>query len=123
MSSQQALSAAFILSLLGGIFIGLGGVMGMLFFGFPAGWFRMMGGMMGGFGMMMGAAFGVFGIASGVIVILGAVMLRASPKDSSTWGVIILIFSLLSLPSGGGFFIGAILGLVGGILALTWRPS
>jgi hypothetical protein len=36
--------------------------------------------------------------------------------------VIVLVFSLVSLFGGGGFFIGLILGIVGGILAIVWKP-
>ncbi|MEM2738969.1 MAG: DUF6114 domain-containing protein, partial [Candidatus Bathyarchaeia archaeon] len=42
-----------------------------------------------------------------------------------TGSIIVLIFSILSLFVGGtgGFVIGFILGLVGSILGLTWKPS
>jgi len=34
----------------------------------------------------------------------------------------VLVFSVLSLLGMGGFFIGAVFGIVGGMLALTWKP-
>ncbi|MEM4545186.1 MAG: DUF6114 domain-containing protein [Nitrososphaerota archaeon] len=34
-----------------------------------------------------------------------------------------LIFSIISLVSMGGFIIGAILGIVGGALAIAWKPT
>ncbi|MCW6168129.1 MAG: hypothetical protein LVQ64_06835 [Thermoplasmatales archaeon] len=39
-------------------------------------------------------------------------------------GVVVLVCALLSFIGGGGFYIGAILALVGGILAIIWkRPA
>lgn len=95
-------------------------------------WGGMMGGMMGGYQGMMGGmglggglffGMGAFAIASGLAVLLGAAMIYSRPRETSTWGVVILVFSLVSLFGMGGFFIGAILGIVGGILALTWKPT
>ena len=94
------------------------------------------GGMMGGygwgygpgFGMMRGYGFsGIFGIAGvlfGVTVIVSALMLYNNPVDHAKWGMVILIFSVLSIfgSAMAGFGIGLILGLIGGILALTWKP-
>jgi hypothetical protein len=85
------------------------------------------GGMMGrGFGMM-GFAFGMMGFLGlifGVIVIISALMLNSKPQEHTTWGTLILIFSVISLfgSAMGGFGIGLILGIIGGILAITWKP-
>jgi MFS family permease len=81
-------------------------------------------GMMGSmnFGMLFGG-MAILGLASGVIVLVSAILLRSRPKDYTTWRVLILIFSILSFLSMGGFLVGAILGLVGGALTLSWRPS
>ena len=89
-----------------------------------------MGGMMGGYQGMMGGmglgglffGMGAFAIVSGLAVLLGAAMINNRPREISTWGVVILVFSLFSLLGMGGFFIGAILGVIGGVLALTWKP-
>jgi len=35
----------------------------------------------------------------------------------------IFAFSIVSLFGMGGFFVGSILGVLGGILAITWKPS
>jgi hypothetical protein len=127
-------SVAFILSLIAGVFILLGGVMMTLM-----GWSnfcgitgcRNYGGMMGpGFGMVgNGYAYGysgrlgIAGIFFGVAVIFSAMMLYNNPPQHSKWGLIILIFSALSILGStmGGFGIGLILGLIGGVLALTWK--
>jgi hypothetical protein len=52
-------------------------------------------------------------------------MLYNNPVDHTKWGMVIIIFSVLSIFSSAmaGFGIGLILGLIGGILALTWKPS
>ncbi len=83
--------------------------------------------MMGGYyGMMQGYGFGgwfyalaAIGLVSGVIILIGAIMVYTQPGRASTWGVLILVFSLVSFFGMGGFFLGAILGVVGGILAMT----
>jgi hypothetical protein len=136
MSEAEKPTAAFILSLIGGIFILLGGGMMTLM-----GWAgfcgitgcRSYGGMMGpGFGMIgngyaygYSGMFGFAGILFGAGVIIGALMLYNNPFRHSNWGLVILIFSLLSMfgSSMGGFGIGLALGLIGGILAITWKPT
>ncbi|MEM4427768.1 MAG: DUF6114 domain-containing protein [Zestosphaera sp.] len=50
-------------------------------------------------------------------------MSLVTPGRVKTGSILVLIFSILSLFTvGGGFFIGFILGLIGGILGLTWKP-
>jgi CDP-diglyceride synthetase len=88
-----------------------------------------MGGMMSNsHGFTSGGEFEFFGVLSilgllsGVIMIVGAVMLRMHPSDHLIWGAIILIFAVVSFADMGGYFIGAILGIVGGALAISLRP-
>lgn len=91
------------------------------------------GGMMGpGFGMMgngyawgFSGRLGIAGILFGLVVMIGALMLYNNPTQHSTWGLVILIFSVLSILGSamGGFGLGLILGLIGGGLALTWKPA
>jgi len=76
-----------------------------------------------GFASFVVGGLGMFGLISGIIVATSAVMLQTNPARRRTWGVLILIFSVLSFLGTGGFVIGAILGIVGGILTLTWKPS
>jgi hypothetical protein len=66
---------------------------------------------------------GLFGLASGIIVLASAILLMAVPNQRRTWGVLTLVFSVLSFLGLGGFVIGAILGIVGGVLALRWKPK
>ena len=85
--------------------------------------------MMGGYyGMMQGSGFGgwfyglaAIGVISGVIILIGAIMVYTQPSRASSWGALILVFSIVSFFGMGGFFLGAILGVVGGILAMTWK--
>ena len=130
MTNEERPTAAFILSLVAGVFIILGGGMTSLFgYGFMGMMGRngSWGGMMGpGFGMM-GFAFGMMGFLGlifGVIVIISALMLSSKPQEHTTWGTLILIFSVISIfgSAMGGFGIGLILGIIGGILAITWKP-
>jgi len=66
---------------------------------------------------------GLFGLVTGAIVLASAMLLVAVPSQRTTWGVLILVFSALSFLGAGGFVVGAILGIVGGILTLRWKPS
>lgn len=74
-------------------------------------------------GLVSGAVgvLGVLGLAAGIIVLASAVMLRINPGQRKTWGVLILVFSILSFLGLGGFVVGAVLGTVGGIMTLTWK--
>jgi hypothetical protein len=64
---------------------------------------------------------GAFGLVSGAIVLASAVMLLANLGQRRTWGILILVFSILSFIGLGGFIIGAVLGMVGGIMTLRWK--
>jgi hypothetical protein len=51
-------------------------------------------------------------------------MLNSKPQEHTTWGMLIAIFSALSIFGAmGGFGIGLILGLIGGVLAVIWKPA
>lgn len=63
------------------------------------------------------------GIFMGIIVIVSSLLLYRSKVHVGFWGIIILLVSILSFIIGGGFVIGALLGIAGGIIALTWKPS
>jgi len=76
-----------------------------------------------GFASFIIGGLGAFGLISGAIVMGSGVMLQVNPSRRRAWGVLILVFSVLSFLGTGGFVVGAVLGIVGGILALTWKPS
>ena len=69
------------------------------------------------------AFVGAVGLVSGLVVLISGAMLRSNPGQRTLWGVLVLVFSCLSFLGFGGFVIGAILGIIGAIMALTWRPS
>lgn len=129
--AQPCTDAAFILSLVGGILITLGSVfgMGLVAIGRPFFWGMMgyynypymMGGYYNGSYGFYGWMYGLetLGLVVGILVIAFALLMRSKPQGRKTYGVLILVFSIISFVGMGGFFIGAILGLVGGVLALT----
>jgi hypothetical protein len=132
-SVSEIPTASFVLSLIGGLLI-LAGAGMMLTFSSGTPYYGMMGGyggMMGGYyGMMQGFGYGGWfygvaatGLVSGIIVLIGAVMIYTRPDKAPTWGLLVLIFSIISFAGMGGFFLGAILGIAGGILALTWHTQ
>ncbi|MEM4303904.1 MAG: hypothetical protein QXQ70_08440, partial [Candidatus Caldarchaeum sp.] len=112
MTAAEKPTAAFILSLVGGVLILAGGLFGLtawMMWGGMAYW----GGMMGPW-MMMGwwmpwawSALSLTGLVSGIVVIAGALMLQSRPNQAQTWGALILAFSIISIFGMGGFIIGA----------------
>ncbi len=131
-------TAAFVLSLIAGLCILAGSAAVMTTFptgGSPYHYGGMMGGYYGGmmgsyYGMMNGLGFGgggmfyglgAIGLVSGIIILIGAAMIYSKPAQTPTWGTLILAFSIVSFIGMGGFFLGAILGVVGGALALSWK--
>ncbi len=128
MPGEEKPYAAFILSLLSGLLILVSSsfMFGMFSWGFGG---MMGGGMMGAGGMMgpwMGGFFWILPLLSivfGVLILVGAVMLYTKPEQAQSWGIVILVLSVVSLFFGGGFFIGALLGIIGGILALTTKQQ
>jgi len=108
----------------------LGSIIALLLaaFGPPYGAYHGMGpGMMGGYWFGYGSAWlwslTAVSLRCGVIVLIGAIMLNARPADHFTWGVIVLAFSVISFVGMGGYFIGAILGIAGGVLALSYKTT
>lgn len=133
--SNSVVSSSSILSTIAGSLIIIGGLMPLAMQNIP-GYYGMMsrfgtGGMTGGgFGMMMPlqpfmwtaiAVIPVISIGTGVILIIGGYLIYRNPGSADKWGIAILVASVVSLFSMGGFFIGAVLGIIGGILALTRR--
>lgn len=66
---------------------------------------------------------GFLGGLFGFIVLLLAIALFRNPYSHVGYGIAILILSLLSLFGGGGFILGLILGMVGGIMAIIFSPE
>ena len=62
-------------------------------------------------------AVGVIAIAFAILILLGAFLIY-SPGKETVGGIIALVFAALSMITGGGWLIGLILGIAGGILGL-----
>ncbi len=102
-------TAAFVLSLLGGIFALLGGI-GLAILGTILAFFT-------GLGLIL-YIFPIFGL----IIIIGSIMMYSNPKSAKTWGIIVLILGIISMIGIVTAF-GGLLALIGGILAIVWKPS
>jgi len=113
--------AAFILSLLGGIFIAIGGlataVLGAALGALVSLFWR-------GAGALI-AAIAFLGLTFGMIAIVGATMINSGLRDKvRTGSILVIVFSIVGgLFSGVIGIVGLILGLVGGILGLTWQQA
>jgi hypothetical protein len=128
MSSNSMRTTAFILSLIGGIVITVGSLISALLsaFGSPFGYYYGMGpGMMGefwfGYGSGLYSWLSIISLAFGILVVIGAIMLNSRPAEHVTWGILVLVFSIASFIGMGGYFIGAVLGIAGGAVALSYR--
>lgn len=126
-----AIVASYIFSLLSGSLILIGGManysvaLGNLFPG--PGMMPLMAGsplgggvmypMMGGYSNTVAAS--LTGIIIGPIVLAAAILLYLNTKNQILWGSIIVAGAIIGLLSGGGFFFGSVVGIVGGIIAIT----
>ncbi len=79
----------------------------------------LVGGLLGG---ELGALIGVIG---GVHVIFGILLILAAmwAEKKKSWAWIGLVVSIIALIFGGGYYIGAILGIIGAALALKGVPK
>jgi hypothetical protein len=59
---------------------------------------------------------------SGVIIISAAIMLARKPAEHKKYGATIVLFSLISL-YGAPFGFSSVVGAVGGLLAIFWKPG
>ncbi len=115
-------TAAFVLSLVGGIFY--------LFVGLVV---AAASALIGGIASLAGyasyggaiAAVGGIGLVCGILIVVGAVMMNSSSRSRVRLAaVIVLVFTLVgAIFTVGGLVIGFILALIGSILGLTWNPS
>ena len=60
---------------------------------------------------------GVIAIIFAFLILVGAFFIY-SPEKEVLGGIIVLVFAALSILTGGGWLVGLILGIVGGILGL-----
>jgi hypothetical protein len=64
----------------------------------------------------------VIALICGALVLFVAIMLRIKPEKKKVWGILIIVFSIPSVITGGGFIVGFILGIIGGVKAVRWKP-
>jgi hypothetical protein len=103
---------AAVLTILGGFFIIGGG----LVFAFVGALFAVLG---------FVSAFFLVGLLIGVLTLIVGLLMLIVPLGHVVWGALAVVLALASIPFAlGGFVIGFILTLIGGILALRWkRPA
>lgn len=98
---EEEPTAAYILSLSGGISLLLGALVAIL------------------------AVVGLLGLFFVVLVIMGALKLKSNPREQTTKGIVILVCAMVGFGPWnlfGGFLVGSILAIVGGALGLTFQP-
>ena len=66
--------------------------------------------------------FGLLGVIFGFLIVFWAYRLKSNPGSARMLGILIIVFSLIGFLGGGGFYIGSILALIGGIMAVSWHP-
>jgi len=64
-------------------------------------------------------------ILSGVLVLVSAVVMSFRSHQYPAWGTIIVVFSVVGLFAGGNLItgMGSVLGIIGGLLAITYRTT
>jgi hypothetical protein len=120
---QNKPTAAYVLSLLGGIFGLLASLAFLAFgvfaymayqtylsdiysYGYDLGLFGL------GYTYLLG--LGVWMLITSILIIVFAGKLKANPMEHSKWGALILVFSIIG--------VGGLLAFIGGILALVYKP-
>ena len=110
---------AFVLSLLGSLFVLLGTVLSLV-----------LGATSFSFYSILAVAFTAVSGLLGVVMLFAAIMLFLRPDLHVAWGVAVLVVSVGSFTSVfGGFarlglrLVGMVLGIVGGALGTAWTPG
>lgn len=134
MAANQGLTFAFIVSLIGGLIVLIVSLLNFVWFLSGAqnfgGYGSYMRGAMDGYHGFMGtygssnsflAGISIVALISGVIILMGAIMLKIDPHQSKLWAILIIVFSVISFVGMGGYFIGAILSIIGGTFVLSTK--
>jgi hypothetical protein len=61
---------------------------------------------------------GAIAVVFGVLILVGAILLYNAGNETAG-GIIVLVFSALSILTGGGYVVGLVLGIIGGALGLA----
>jgi hypothetical protein len=79
---------------------------------------------LGGLNLAMSTTAGAGSAIIGVLLIVLGISVWYQPLIRVFGGVAAILLSLVSFPVSnfGGFFIGLLLGIVGGALAISWAP-
>jgi len=114
-------TAGFIVSLIGGIIDAIVAILLIAMASFVGSFEEFMPGY--GYGVGFAAAalatLGAIGLICAIVVIIGAILIYMPGKEV-IGGILVLIFSIVSLFfTAGGLFIGLILGIIGGALGLA----
>ena len=69
------------------------------------------------------ALFNVIAVACGVMILYTSMLLRSEPSRNTTWGIFIIVPSILSaLGTWATFGLGPIFGIIAGVFTLAWEP-
>ena len=121
MSQNERPIAAFVVSLIAGLWmLTMGGMMGWGYMS-ASHWMWQHHEMMHGYGG--GGLWFWLGTLAAIVVVIGAVALYSRPTTAPRWGVVIIAVSCLALLAGVGGLLGGLLGMIGGFLAMTWQPE
>jgi hypothetical protein len=125
------ISLTLVLSILGGVFIIAGGLGLLAILGWHS---SMFGGSM--FGSMMGGGWHMFmvvypywltatmiavSLSAGAMVVVSAYKMYKEPENKQKWGFLIVLGSIAALFCIGGFGLGGILGLIGGLISMSGK--
>ena len=113
-------TAGFIMSVISGVFILLGGLVQLSIALAASKILSFIG--VNDAGLVAASSVGV---VIGVVVIALGVVMRSRPRQHLAFGAAIIVLSFVSFYTSffGGFLIGAVLGIVGGALGVAHKPG
>ena len=135
MATNQGITFAYIVSLVGGLITLIASIINVVWYasGTPnfGGYGSFISEIMGGYHNFMGsyssygflAGISLLAVICGVIVVMSSINLRLNPEQRMIWAIVIIVFSVVSFVGMGGFLIGALLGIVGGLFVLYTRQT
>ncbi|MCI4348673.1 MAG: DUF6114 domain-containing protein [Thermoplasmata archaeon] len=110
--SHHVPTAAGVLTIVGGVFILLAGAALAAIGSFLAFF-------IGGIAYLF-----YIGLVVGIITLVMGILMLVMPQMKTAWGAITIVLAIVSLPTAlGGFIVGFILALLGGIFAITYKVA
>jgi hypothetical protein len=123
---QRKPTAAFVLSLLSGVFALLIGI-AIAFLAIVLGALFAVGGFFGAIFGALGALVAIYAFLAlilGAVLIASSIMLYTHPRKHILWSALIIAFSVISVVFYQVLMaLPFILGLIGGIYGMVWKPS